>query len=111
MVDVILTTSINIAGKEIEQEIEVITAECVYGMHVFKDLFAAFRDFFGGRSKAVQDTLRDARRTALTELRREALIVGADAVIAVDLDYQELSGGQKNGMLMLVASGTAVRLK
>ena len=54
-------------------------------MHLFKDMFAGFRDFFGGRSKAVQDTLRDARRNALTELRREALIVGADAVIAVDL--------------------------
>ncbi len=38
-------------------------------------------------------------------------MVGADAVIAVDLDYQELSGGQKSGMLMLVASGTAVKLK
>ena len=111
LVDLILTTSINIAGKEIEQEIEVITAECVYWMHVFKDLFAVFRDFFGGRSKAVQDTLRDARRTVLAELRREALMVGADAVIAIDLDYQEISGGQKHGMLMLVASGTAVKIK
>jgi uncharacterized protein YbjQ (UPF0145 family) len=111
LTDVILTTSINIAGREIDHEIEVITAECVYGMHMFKDMFAAFRDFFGGRSKVVQDTLRDARRTVLTELRREALVVGADAVIAIDLDYQELSGGGKNGMLMLVASGTAVSLK
>ena len=109
--NIVITSSMFVAGKEIEQEIEFITAECVYGMHLFKDMFAGFRDFFGGRSKAVQDTLRDARRNALTELRREALIVGADAVIAVDLDYQELSGGQKNGMLMLVASGTAVRLK
>ncbi len=109
--NIVITSSMFVAGKEIEQEIEFITAECVYGMHVFKDLFSGFRDFFGGRSKAVQDTLRDARRTVLTELRREALMVGADAIIAVDLDYQELSGGQKNGMLMLVASGTAVRLK
>ena len=76
-----------------------------------KPLFAAFRDFFGGRSKAVQDTLRDARRTVLAELRKEALMVGADAVIAIDLDYQEISGGQKHGMLMLVASGTAVKVK
>ena len=109
--NVVITSSMFVAGKEIEHEIEFITAECVYGMHIFKDMFAGFRDFFGGRSKAVQDTLRNARRTVLTELRREALIVGADAVIAVDLDYQELSGGQKSGMLMLIASGTAVKLK
>ncbi|MEC8210259.1 MAG: heavy metal-binding domain-containing protein [Pseudomonadota bacterium] len=59
----------------------------------------------------MQNTLRDARRTALAELRREALFVGADAVIGVDLDYQEITGGGKNGMIMLVASGTAVSLK
>ena len=63
------------------------------------------------RSAASQKVLRDARKTALAELRREALMVGADAVIAIDLDYQELSGGGKSGMLMIVASGTAVRLK
>ena len=55
--------------------------------------------------------LRDARRTALGELRREAPMVGADAVIGIDLDYQELTGGGKGGMIMVVATGTAVRLK
>ena len=64
----------------------------------------------GGRSKALQDALRDGRKTVLFELRREAFSVNADAVIGVDLDYQEISGGSK-GMLMLVANGTAVRLK
>ncbi len=44
-------------------------------------------------------------------MRKEALIVGANAVIAIDLDYQEISGAGKLGMLMLVASGTAVKLK
>ena len=63
----------------------------------------------GGQS--TQMVLRDARLTALKELRREALMVGADAVIAMDLDYQELSGGGKGGMLMIVASGTAVAVK
>ena len=106
---IILTTSFFVAQKEIEQEIEVITAECVFGMNIFRDVFAEIRDIFGGRSKASQKVLRDARRTALGELRREALMVGADAVIGIDLDYQEISGGGKGGMLMVVASGTAVK--
>ena len=108
---IILTTSFFVAQKEIEREIEVITAECVFGMNIFRDFFAQIVDFVGGRSGATQNVLRDARRTAMSELRREALMVGADAVIGIDLDYQELSGGEKRGMLMIVASGTAVKVK
>ena len=109
--NIILTTSFLVAQREIEKEIEVLTAECVYGMNIFRDIFAGFRDLFGGRSAATQKVLRDARTTVLGELKREALIVGADAVIGIDIDYQELSGGGKLGMLMIVASGTAVKLK
>jgi uncharacterized protein YbjQ (UPF0145 family) len=101
--NIILTTSFQVAKRDIENEIEIVTAECVYGMHMFKDLFAMFRDITGGRSKAIQNTLRDARKTVLTELRREALMIGADAVIAVDLDYSEISGDGKS-MLFIVAS-------
>ncbi|MCY3822879.1 MAG: heavy metal-binding domain-containing protein [Nitrospinae bacterium] len=105
-----LTTAFSIANREIEREIEVVSAECVFGMNIFRDFFAGVTDIFGGRSGATQNVLRDARRTVLTELRREALIVGADAVIGVDLDYSEFSGKMKS-MLFLVASGTAVKLK
>lgn len=57
-----------------------------------------------------QNTLKDARNTALEELRMEAAALGADAVVAVDLDYSKISGGGKS-MLFLVASGTAVKLE
>ena len=106
-----ITTSYQIANAKITDEIDIITAECVFGMNIFKDIFASARDFFGGRSETTQKVLRDARKTVLLELRKEALSLGADAVISVDLDYQELSGGGKNGMIMLVASGTAVLLE
>ncbi len=108
--EIVLTTSFQVAGREIEHEIEIISAECVFGMNMFRDMFAAVRDVVGGRSRASQKVLRDARRTALTELRREALMVGADAVIAIDLDYQEFPGYKDGGMIMLVANGTAVKL-
>ena len=98
------------ANREIDHEIEVITAECVFGMNIFRDLFAGIRDIFGGRSEASQKVLRDARQTCLHELKLEAKKLGADAIIGIDLDYQEFSGKGK-GMLFLVASGTAVKLK
>ncbi|MCH9020541.1 MAG: YbjQ family protein [Proteobacteria bacterium] len=111
---IILTTTFEVAGRRVQHEIEILTAECVYGMNIFRDFFAGVRDVVGGRSAATQKVLRDARRTCLTELRREALMIGADAVIGVNLAYSEFSGAGlsgKTGMLFLVASGTAVKLR
>jgi uncharacterized protein YbjQ (UPF0145 family) len=76
-------------------------------MNLFRDFLAGLTDAFGGRSESTQKVLRDARRECLRELREEALRHGANAVIAVDLDYSEFSG-QGKSMLFLVASGTAV---
>ena len=102
---VLLTTETQ-SDLKIIRRIEIVTAECAFGMNIFKDLFAGVRDIVGGRSEAVQKTMRDARRTALYELKKEAYEVGANAVVGVDLDYVELSAS--GSMVMLVASGTAV---
>ena len=106
---VMLTTEAYPQGLTITRRIEVVTAECAFGMNIFKDLFAGVRDIVGGRSEAVQKTLRDSRRTALYELKKEAHAVGANAVVCVDLDYVELSSA--GSMVLLVASGTAVTLE
>lgn len=103
---VLLTTETFPQNLNTTKRIEIVTAECAFGMNIFKDLFAGVRDIVGGRSKAVQNTMRDARRTALYELKKEAYEVGANAVVGVDLDYVELSAS--GSMVMLVASGTAV---
>lgn len=108
--DLIVTTEFSMAEYTVTKRIEVITAECVFGMNLFKDFFAGIRDIFGGRSSASQKVLRDARRTCLTELRREGLIVGANAIVGVDLDYSEISGDGKS-MLFVVVSGTAVTVE
>lgn len=102
----ILLTTETAPNLNITKRIEIVTAECAFGMNMFKDLFAGVRDIVGGRSKAVQGTMRDARKTVLHELKSEAHLVGANAVVAVDLDYVELSAA--GSMVMLVASGTAV---
>ena len=106
---IMLTTEAFPIGLTINRRIEVVTAECAFGMNMFKDLFAGVRDIVGGRSEAVQRTLRDSRRTALYELKKEAHAVGANAVVGVDLDYVELSS--VGSMVLLVASGTAVRVE
>ncbi|QEA38818.1 YbjQ family protein [Pistricoccus aurantiacus] len=106
---VILTTSSHLEGYRVTEHIDIVSAECVFGMNVFKDMFAGFRDFFGGRNKSSQNALRDARKTCLDELRKEAESMGANAIIGIDLDYSEISGDGKS-MLFLVATGTAVKV-
>jgi uncharacterized protein YbjQ (UPF0145 family) len=107
---VVLTTTANVPNKEIKEVVAIVSAEVAVGMNIFKDMFSAVRDVVGGRAGAVQNTLRDLRGQALDELRQEASRVGADAVVGVDLDYSEFSGGGRS-MLFIVANGTAVKLR
>ena len=64
----------------------------------------------GGRSAGYERSLREARQTALEEMVAEAEELGADGVIGVDVDYESLQMGQGGSMLMVSASGTAVKL-
>ena len=105
-----LTTTHTIPGREIHDIAGIVTAECVLGINVFRDMLGGLRDLIGGRSGTHQKALQQARQSCLEELAVRAGELGADAVIGVDLDYSEISGGGK-GMVFLVASGTAVRLR
>ena len=108
-IEAIVLTTETAPNLNITKRIEIVTAECAFGMNIFKDLFAGIRDIVGGRSEAVQKTMRDSRRTALYELKKEAHLVGANAVVGVDLDYMEMSTA--GSMVLLVASGTAVNIE
>ena len=104
---VLLTTAHTLQDVTVTKYLGVVSAECAYGMNMFKDMFANVRNLVGGRSAAVEDTMRDSRETVMQELKREAHAKGANAVIAVDLDYTQLGAGG-NMMLLVSASGTAV---
>lgn len=107
---VVLTTAFTTVAGDVTEEIDVITSECVFGINLFKDFLGGVRDIVGGRAGAHQKVLKDLRKTCLDELRMNAAELGADAVIGVDLGYSEISG-KNGGLLMLVASGTAVKLE
>ena len=102
---ILLTTESN-SNLKVTERLGIVSAECVVGLHLFKDIATGLRDVFGGRSSTMQSALRDIKRAALTELQQEALKLGADAVVAVNLQYNEVGGK----MLLLVATGTAVKL-
>ena len=105
---VMLSTTHLIEGRPVAQYLGVVTGEAILGANIFKDLFAGVRDIVGGRSGSYEKELRKAREIALEELVTQARELGADAVIGIDLDYETV--GQGGSMLMVTASGTAVRL-
>lgn len=109
----IVTTGLTVPNREIDEVIDIVSAESVIGVNIFKDIAAAWRDVLGGRSKSLQNVLRQARVTCLDELKKEAGSIGAaDAIVAIDLDYSEYSSNLvSGGMLLVIATGTAVRLK
>jgi len=104
----IVTTTPSIEGRQVREYLGIVSGEAILGANIFRDLFAGVRDIVGGRSGSYEKVLGEARETALQELQEAARLRGADAVVGVDLDYEVL--GQGNGMLMVTASGTAVRL-
>ena len=103
-----LTTTPAVEGRPVAAYLGIVTGEAIMGANLFKDLFAGVRDIVGGRSGAYEDELRKARSIALEELGMAAAQLGADAVVGVDLDYETV--GQNGSILMVTASGTAVKL-
>jgi len=104
----LITTTPNIEGRRISEYLGVVTGEAIMGANLFKDLFAGIRDIVGGRSAAYENELRNAREVAFEEIEAAATSLGANAVVGIDIDYEVL--GEKNGMLMVSVSGTAVRI-
>lgn len=106
---IVLTTEAS-SNLKVSRRLGIVTAECVIGQHIFKDIAAGLRDFFGGRSKVMQNGLKDARSVVLSELEEEAAELGADAVVAVQFHYASVGGAGTVNMLLLTATGTAVKL-
>ena len=105
----IVTTTPHIQGRTVRRYLGVVTGEAILGANLFKDMFAGLRDIVGGRSAAYEKELRRAREIAFGELEDEARGMGANAVVGVDIDYEVL--GERNGMMMVSVSGTAVDLE
>ena len=104
----ILTATQSIEGRTIVEYKGIVFGEVISGVNIFKDFGAGIRNLIGGNSSSYEKELLEARRKALSELEERARLMGADAVVGIDIDYEVL--GEGGGMLMVTASGTAVRL-
>jgi uncharacterized protein YbjQ (UPF0145 family) len=103
----ILSTTPNLEGHRITQYHGIVTGEAILGANFLRDFLAGMRDIIGGRAGAYESTLRRAKDIALQEMADRAAKLGANAVVGIDLDYEVL--GKEDGMLLVTASGTAVK--
>ena len=104
----LITTTSTLQGRTIDKYLGMVNGDAILGANIFKDFFASIRDIVGGRSAAYEKELRAAKDIAVQEMIDQARVLGANAVIAVDLDYETISPGGSGTMLMVSASGTAV---
>ena len=95
-------------GPRIEKMLGIVNGEAIIGANLFRDLFSSVRDIVGGRAGGYERALSGARDAALDDMRAAAKELGADGIVGIDFDYEVL--GEKNGMMMVAVSGTAVKM-
>lgn len=107
----ILTTTDVIQGTTVAAYLGIVTAEVVYGSNALRDFFAGIRDVIGGRTGSYERLFERGQRDALQELERRALKLGADAVIGIEIDTGTINIDQSGALLLITATGTAVKLR
>ncbi|MCF7797241.1 MAG: YbjQ family protein [Candidatus Marinimicrobia bacterium] len=102
----LLSTTSSIEGWSIEKYYGIVTYQLVIGANLFRDVFSSFRDIFGGSVKGYQKDLQNMENIAISNLKKNATKLGANLILGLRLDFDEVSGGNKS-MFMLSVSGTA----
>ena len=103
----LVTTTNSLEGKTIETYHGIVSGEAIMGANIVRDIFATVTDIVGGRSAAYEDKLAEGRKIAIDEMTERARAMGANAVIGVDLDFETV----REGMMMCIATGTAVTVR
>ncbi|TDQ36394.1 YbjQ family protein [Aureibacillus halotolerans] len=103
----IVTTTSQLDGYVITDYIGIASGEAIMGANIARDFLSGITDIIGGRSTAYEQNLSKGREIALEEMQEEARSQGADAIIGVDIDFETV----RDGMMMVIATGTAVRVQ
>lgn len=103
----ILTTTENIPGKEIEQILGVARGSTVRARSIGRDIFAGLKNIIGGEISEYTKLQAQSREQALQRMENDAKKLGADAIVNVRLATSMVMQGASE----ILAYGTAVKLK
>lgn len=101
-----VTTTSNFENFKITEYLEPVSSHVVIGMNIFTDILVSFTDFFGGESHSYQNILTSINAEVIEKLRKKASDVGANCVVGLKIDNDEI-GAQGKSMIMVTATGTA----
>lgn len=106
---IILTTEM-VVNFDIDERIDLISSECIYGINLVKDFFTGIRNIVGGNIESLEKSLKDAKNEVTADLKEQAYNLGGDAVIGVKIEhtYNNAGGGS---IMSVFATGTVVKLK
>lgn len=107
----ILTTTDVIQGAVIQSYLGIVTAEVVYGSNFLRDFLASIRDIVGGRTGSYERLFEEGQRKAIEELEQRAQRLGADAVVGIAVDTGTINVDQSGVLLVITATGTAVKIR
>jgi uncharacterized protein YbjQ (UPF0145 family) len=103
----IITTTHTLQDRNVSAYKGIVSARSVRGINVLRDFLTSFRDFFGGRSGSYQDVMTAMEQELFLELEQQAQAMGANAVIGVTIDFDNV-GSKNKSLLMAYAKGTAI---
>ena len=106
MDDILIVTTNDVPGYEITQVHGEVCGLIVRARNVFSNVGASMRTVFGGEARGYTQLLMDSRSEAIERLREAAREQGANAVVAMRFDCNEIAGV----MSEVAAYGTAVTL-
>ena len=107
MDDIIITTTNDLPGYEVTQVHGEVFGLIVRARNVFSNIGAGFRTVFGGEAKGYTTLLTDSRNEAVERLKEAARAEGANAVLAMRFDCNEIG----DIMSEVAAYGTAVTVR
>ena len=106
-VELIIITTETTPNLNISERLDIVTAQAAFEINQFKDAVVGLLNPVKGRSSELEKQLDVLRERSLYSLKEKAFDLGANGIVAVDLDISTVTIGQVS-MLMMVASGTAV---
>jgi len=100
----ILTTLQSIPGKKITEHFGIVSGSTVRAKHAGKDIAASVKNIFGGELEGYTELLQESREEAIRRMKKEALRLGANAIVNIRLSTSSVAAGASE----IYVYGTAV---
>lgn len=102
------TNTCAVPGWRVVRTLPMITARRVIGLNFWKDFLINVRDFVGGRSTTAESAIAQIEGALFQELQVKAATLQCHAIVGVQVQFGEISGGGKSQMFYATAQGTPV---